>query len=168
MKKISASSLLRGTFRTGITLKGIGGLLETAGGVLLWFVSPAALSAMVGQLLERESERHPHNFIATHFLHLAHHVGHTDPMFASLYLLSHGVVKTVLVIALWFNRLWAYPVTIIVFGGFMVYQVYRYAHTHSFALLALTIFDAVVVGLTWSEYRDQQRMRARAGQPVAH
>jgi uncharacterized membrane protein len=84
-------------------------------------------------------------------------VGHFNSTFASLYLLSHGVVKTALVVALWFNKLWAYPLTIAVFGGFMAYQVYRYTYTHSFALMALTIFDAVVVGLTWLEYRDQKQ-----------
>ena len=159
---MKASSLLHGTFRTGITLKGIGGLMETAGGVLLWFISPAALSAMVRNLLEREEQRDPYDFIAAHFLHLARDIGHADPTFASLYLLSHGVVKTILVIALWFNKYWAYPLTIAVFGGFMAYQVYRYTHTHSFALLALTIFDAAVVWLTWHEYQAQKKKRARA------
>lgn len=153
--------LLHGTFRTGITLKGIGGLTETAGGVLLWFISPAELSRMVGDLLQSEHTRHPHNFIASHFLHLAQGISHADPVFASLYLLSHGVVKTALIVALWFNKLWAYPLTIAVFGAFMVYQVYRYTHTHSFALMVLTIFDAAVVWLTWMEYRSQMAVRAR-------
>jgi len=65
----------------------------------------------------------------------------------------------VLVVALWFNKLWAYPLTIVVFGGFMVYQVYRYTHTHSFALMMLTAFDAVVVWLTWQEWQLQQKKR---------
>jgi uncharacterized membrane protein len=162
---MKASTLLHDSFRTGITLKGIGGLFETAGGVLLWFVSPAALSMMVRNLLEREEQRHPYNIIASHFLHLAHDIGHADPTFASLYLLSHGLVKTILVIALWFNRYWAYPLTIAVFGGFMAYQVYRYTHTHSFALMALTIFDAAVVWLTWHEYQALRSKRAKAAKP---
>jgi uncharacterized membrane protein len=153
------SSLLHGTFRTGITLKGIGGLIETAGGVLLWFVTPAKLSAMVHALLEREYARHPYNVVAAHFLHMANHVGHFDPTFASLYLLAHGVVKTILVVALWFNKMWAYPLTIAVFGAFMAYQVYRYTETHGFALMVLTIFDAVIVWLTWHEYQDQKKKR---------
>jgi uncharacterized membrane protein len=166
MKMIA--SVLRGSFRTGITLKGIGSLLETAGGVLLWFVSPAALSSTVRGLLEREQERFPYDFVSSHFLHLANEIGRADPTFASLYLLSHGVVKTILIVALWFNKLWAYPVTIAVFGGFMAYQVYRYTHTHSFALMALTIFDAIVVLLTWFEYQEQRDIRKKASKPVGH
>jgi uncharacterized membrane protein len=160
MALMKGSSLLHGTFRTGITLKGIGGLMETAGGILIWFVGPARLAAFVQGLLEREEQRNPYDFISAHFLHLAHEIGKADPVFASLYLLSHGIVKTVLVIALWFNKLWAYPLTIVVFGGFMVYQVYRYTHTHSFALMMLTVFDAVVVWLTWQEWQLQQKKRA--------
>jgi len=160
--KLKLSSLLHGSFRTGITLKGIGGLTEIIGGVFLWFITPGELSQLVSGLLEEEHLRHPHNFLASHFLHLAQGISHADPVFASLYLLSHGLVKTVLIVALWFNKLWAYPLTIAVFGGFMVYQVFRYTHTHSFALMVLTIFDAVVVWLTWCEYRAQGAVRATA------
>jgi uncharacterized membrane protein len=160
--RLKLASLLHGSFRTGITLKGIGGLTETIGGILLWFITPAELSAIVSGLLEEEHLKHPHNFIASHFLHMAGGISHADPVFASLYLLSHGVVKTVLIVALWFNKLWAYPLTIAVFGAFMVYQVYRYTYTHSFALMALTIFDAAVVWLTWHEYRAQAAVRSRA------
>jgi uncharacterized membrane protein len=165
MPVMKGSSLLHGTFRTGITLKGIGGLIEAAGGVLIWFVGPARLAAFVQGLLEREEQRNPYDFISAHFLHLAHEIGRADPVFASLYLLSHGIVKTVLVIALWFNKLWAYPVTLVVFGGFMIYQMRRYTHTHSFALVMLTIFDAVVVWLTWQEWRVQRKAPEKTGAP---
>jgi len=163
------SSLLRGTFRTGISLKGLGGLTEVIGGVLLWFISPAELSRTVIGALRDEHLRHPHDVLASHFVHMASEIGKADPMFASLYLLSHGVVKVFLVAFLWFNKLWAYPLTIAVFGAFMVYQVYRYTHTHSFALMVLTIFDAAVVWLTWAEYRSQTAIRTarRAGAEAA-
>jgi uncharacterized membrane protein len=162
---MKGSSLLHGTFRTGITLKGIGGLMETAGGVMIWFLSPPRLAAIVQGLLQHEEQRNPHDFISAHFLHLAREIGNADPVFASLYLLSHGIVKTVLVVALWFNKLWAYPVTIFVFGAFMAYQVYRYTHTHSFALMMLTVFDAVVVWLTWQEWHEQKKKRRKNPAP---
>ena len=165
MAIMKASSWLHGTFRTGITLKGIGGLIEAAGGVLIWFIGPVRLAAIVQGLLEHEERRNPHDFISSHFLHLADEIGRADPVFASLYLLSHGIVKTVLVIALWFNKLWAYPVTLVVFGGFMIYQMFRYTHTHAFALVMLTIFDAVVVWLTWQEWRVQSKAREKSGSP---
>jgi len=145
--------LLHGTFRVGITLKGIDGLLETTAGVIL-LVKPSAL----------------HDFSLTlwtfgHFHHhgggqLAGRLAATDPVFASLYLLSHGLVKVALAVALWMNRLWAYPVAILVFGVFVIYQIYRLERIYSLGLLALTVFDVAIIWLTTAEYRDQKRLRS--------
>jgi uncharacterized membrane protein len=57
------------------------------------------------------------------------------------------------------NKLWAYPLTIGVFGAFAMYQVFRFTHTHSWALVILTIFDVLIILLTWNEYRHQEAMR---------
>jgi uncharacterized membrane protein len=74
-------------------------------------------------------------------------------LFGALYLLSHGVVKIVLVIEVLRNHLWAYMALIIVTGLFVVYQVYRIADSFSISLFLLTIFDLVIIYLTQKEYR---------------
>lgn len=147
--------LRRGTFRVGITLKAIDGLLESLAGLLL-LVDPDVLRKISLTL-----------WTYGHFHHL-HHSGSrvaeqlraTDPVFAAAYLLSHGAVKIVLAIALWMNRLWAYPLAIFVFGAFAVYQVFRLERAYSIGLLLLTISDAVIIWLTLLEYRDQKRLHA--------
>ena len=48
---------------------------------------------------------------------------------------------------------WAFPLAIAAFTAFVVYQFYRYSHTHSFWLLVLSATDIVVIILTWMEYR---------------
>lgn len=154
-----SKSLLRTTFHTGITIKGIDGMLETVSGVLLWLIKPSVLDRTLQTLLDHDLPRDPHDFIGMHLLHISQQLIHTNPVFASLYLLSHGLVKIVLAVALWLNGLWAYPVAIFVFGAFSVYQIYRYNHTHSPALLLLTIFDLAVIWLTWEEYRVQKSLR---------
>ena len=156
---MNAKSILRGSFRAGITMKGIDGLLEAIGGVLLWFIKPSAMSATLQVLCQHELSRDPHDFIAAHLLHISERLAHSDPLFASIYLFSHGLVKIVLAIVLWLDELWAYPVAIGVFGAFSVYQIYRYTHTHAIALLVLTVFDVAVVWLTWQEYRVQRSIR---------
>jgi uncharacterized membrane protein len=158
----SSRNLLHKTFETGITLKGLGGLLEVIGGIALWFITPGRLDLFVRGLLGGEAIRHPHNFVAVHFVHLSGKLAHADPTFASLYLLSHGLVKVALVIALMRNKLWAYPLTIGVFGAFMAYQTYRFTHTHSFALAMLTIFDGFIVWLTWREFAAQKAARQQS------
>jgi uncharacterized membrane protein len=156
---MNLKSLLRGTFRAGVTMKGIDGLLEAIGGVLLWFIKPAEMSRTLQALCQHELSRDPHDFIAAHLLHLSERLARGDPFFASLYLLSHGLVKVLLAVALWLNELWAYPLAIMVFSAFGVYQVYRYSHTHSIVLLVLTVSDAAIVWLTWAEYRVQKSAR---------
>jgi uncharacterized membrane protein len=155
-------TFLRDAFRTGITMKGIDGLLEAVGGVLLWFIRPESLSWTLQQLLQHELSRDPHDFIAAHLLHASEKLAHSDPLFASIYLLSHGLVKAMLSVVLWMNELWAYPLAIGVFSAFSVYQIYRFNHTHSTLLLLLTVFDVMIVFLTWEEYRaEKSRRRAR-------
>ena len=162
---MNLKSLLRGTFRAGVSMKGIDGLLEAVGGVLLWFIKPSEMSWTIQALCQHELSRDPHDFFAAHLLHVSERLAHGDPIFASIYLLSHGLVKVLLAIALWLDELWAYPLAIAIFSAFGVYQVYRYTHTHAIVLLALTVSDAAIVWLTWAEYRVQKSARgAQSGE----
>lgn len=131
------------------------------GGALLWFVKPAALSKIALDFLGYDLPLDPHDFIATHLFRATMHLANGSKHFASLYLVTHGLIKVVLVTALWFDALWAYPVTIFVFGVFSVYQVYRFTHTHSVALVLLTVFDVLIIWLTLREYRDQKWIRGK-------
>jgi len=154
-----ARSILHNSFRTGITLKGIDGILEIIGAVLIWFVEPAKLSEPVRLALVHELSRDPRDFVAAHLLHVTERLTSANRGFAIAFLLSHGLVKIIIVAALWMDQLWAYPLGIGVFSAFGVYQVYRWTHTHSLALVLLTIFDALVIYLTWAEYVMQKRAR---------
>ena len=157
----SFRSLVRQTFRAGITLKGIDGALETMGAALLWFVKPSELSETLRALCQHELSRDPDDWIAGHLLHATVKMAAANPGFASFFLLSHGLTKVALVLCLWMNKLWAYPLTIAVFGAFSIYQMYRYTHTHSPWLLALTILDVVLIYLTWEEYGQQKKAARR-------
>ena len=111
----------------------------------MWFVRPSSFSLAAETFWLQQLSYSRHNFIAVHMLHLSERLASSDPTFMLLYLLSHGLIKVVLAIALWLDELWAYPLAISVFGAFCVYQVYRYTHTHSESLLWLTVFDIAVV-----------------------
>ena len=95
--------------------------------------------------------------IARYLLHTANGLTGSAVIFGAAYLLLHGAVKVMLVIALLLNKLWAYPTMIIVLLIFIGYQLYRIALQPSAGLIALTVFDAVIVALTWREYRRQRR-----------
>ena len=139
-------------FRVGVILKGLDGVLEIAGGIALWLVSPGLILRWVGLLTQDEITRNRHDVIL-HHLRLA--VGHlvTGKHFLALYLLAHGMVKIFVVVALLKNRLWAYPVAIGVFSAFIAYQLYRFTLGGSAGLILLSAFDLIVIGLIWMEYR---------------
>ncbi len=146
-------------FRLGISLKGLHAVLEIVGGVALLLVSPAYVIELVELFTQDELREDPRDLIANTLLDAAQHLSLGGKLFGALYLLSHGVVKLVLVAALLRNRPWAYPAALAVFGAFIVYQLYRFSFTHSVGLVALTLFDLVVMWLIWREYRIQARRR---------
>lgn len=145
--------VLDDTFKISLTLKGLDGLLELAGGFVLLFLSPHAISSVAKALTEHELSQDPQDFIANHLLHFANHLSGGSTLFGALYLLSHGVVKILLVVAVLKNKLWAYPWMIGFIAIFAVYQIYRLAYRFSLGLLLLTLFDLFIIWLTAIEYR---------------
>jgi uncharacterized membrane protein len=101
--------LLDQTFEVGIILKGLDGLLEVIGGLLLLVVSPATIDRVVTSLTQHELSEDPHDFLATHLLKTTHGLTGSAVLFGAVYLLAHGLVKVILVAALLKNQLWAYP-----------------------------------------------------------
>jgi uncharacterized membrane protein len=140
-------------FEISILLKGAHALIECIGGLLLAFVSTSAIPRLVNALTQEELVEDPGDFVATHLLSLAHNYTVGTQHFYAFYLLSHGVIKMALVVGLLRNKLWAYPASLVVLGVFIVYQLYRFSYTGGLGLIVLTVFDVLVMGLIWHEYR---------------
>jgi uncharacterized membrane protein len=140
-------------FEISVLLKGAHALVECIGGLVLAFISTSAITNLVNALTQDELLEDPNDFVATHLLRLAQNFTVSTQHFYAFYLLSHGVIKVFLVIGLLRNKLWAYPVSLVVLGLFIVYQLYRFSYTHGFGLIVLTVFDVIVMGLIWHEYR---------------
>ena len=150
------------TFDIALVLKGLDGLLELVGGVLLLVVSPATINRLAERLTQHELSQDPHDFIAHRLLRLTANLHHTQT-FGAVYLLTHGLVKLVIVVGLFRREHWAYYVAFVFLGGFVVYQVYRMTYAPSIGLALLTLFDVLIIWLTWREYRAkraEQRVRA--------
>jgi uncharacterized membrane protein len=158
--KLTRSSLLDRIFDISLILKGLDGLLELVGGVLLLLVSPARLTSIVMLLTQHELSQDPKDFIATHLLAYAHTLSTAVTLFAATYLLVHGIVKVVLVVSLLKEQLWAYPWMIGFLVIFILYQMYRIILHVSVGLIALTLFDCFIVLLTVLEYRKHLQQRS--------
>lgn len=153
LPRMTKSSLREIVFRFGVWLKGLDGALEIAGGLAIWSVSPGWILRVVRSLTQDEIAEDPHDLVANYLRHAASHLSLSSEHFMAIYLFGHGVVKLFVVVALLRNKLWAYPVSMLVFVGFIVYQVYRFSIAPSAGLVALTIFDLVVIWIIWLEYR---------------
>ena len=147
------SRIVHVLFDIGIIAKGIDGVLETIGGVLLFLVSPTQIHSIIAVLTQHELSEDPHDLVANYLLNSTRDLSIGATVFAATYLLWHGIVKIGLVAALLLRRRWAYPCAIVAFSLFLVYQLYRYSHTHAPELLVLSVVDVLVIGLTWLEYK---------------
>lgn len=161
---MTGSRFLEGTFRVTVILKGIDGVLEVIGGALLLFLTPARMNAVVHLLTQHELSEDPHDAVANLLVGWGHHLSGSATLFGAIYLLSHGLVKVVLVWAVLRNKLWAYPWMLAFLVAFIGYQVYRMAVHFTWGMFALTVFDVLIVALTVREWRIQRRVHA---EPVA-
>lgn len=126
-------------FEVGIILKGLNGLVELVGGILMLVFSPSAVRQFIVTVSHRP------DFAAK----LSSH----DERFAAIYLLSHGIIKGVLVYGLLKEQMWAFPWAIAIFAAFGVYQIIHYVVQPSIWMIILTVLDVFVILLTIAEWR---------------
>jgi uncharacterized membrane protein len=145
--------ILHRIFEIGIWIKGVDGVLEMIGGFLLLVVTNAAINRLVMALTQHELVEDPHDWIAAALRQAAAQLSSNTKLFGGVYLIAHGLAKLVLVAGLLRGKLWAYPAAIGFLCLFVAYQLYRISYRPSPALALLTLFDIVIVVLTWREYR---------------
>ena len=137
-------------FAVGVTLKALHALFELALGAAILAVSPVAVSDYFVRLALQLQSGGSAAFLVNFLLDLARAVQRGGQHFAGIYLIVVGLINVVLAIGLLTGALWSYPAALALL---MSYQMYRYTHTHAVALIALTLFDAIVWFLIWQEYR---------------
>ncbi len=73
--------------------------------------------------------------------------------FVACYFIFWGIVDVVLSTSLIKHKLWAFPASFVVMGGFIVYEIFRFMHTQSRILLAVILIDSIILRLIWREYK---------------
>jgi len=144
-------------FYVGIILKGLNAIIEILLGITLFFSSHYA--GFLQTLIQSELVEDPTDFFARHADQLSSYLTPHIAFYAGLYLVSHGIVKGFIIWGLLRGKLWAYPAGLAVFALFIAYQVVKWFDTHSWVLLALTVFDLLIMWLIWHEYRRAERLR---------
>lgn len=152
VNRLRPSGWLDWTFEIFLILKGLDGLLEIAAGMVLLLTPSQTLSNWLDRLTAPELAEDPHDFLASYLLTAGEKFLSGSLLFAALYLLSHGIVKVVLVGAVLKDRLWAYPWMMAFLAVFIGYQAWLLIVHATPGLVALTAFDCVMLWLTWREY----------------
>jgi len=149
-------------FLAGIAFKAAVGALQLIAGIALLAIDQQTLAAWVAHLTTPELIEEPGSHIAAWANSTVADLGAGSRTFVTIYLISHGVIKLGLIWAMLRRQMWAYPWSMWAFGGFIAYQLYRFAFTHSMMLIVLSVLDAIVVYLIWHEYRTRKAIRYAA------
>src|SRR5271155_1110487 len=98
-------------------------MLECIGGVLVWFIKPTSMNGVARFMSMHDLPGKYDEMLIANLLPTTQMLANGGNDFRSIYLITHGLSQVVLVVALWMNKLWAYPVTMFVFAVFCVYQM---------------------------------------------
>lgn len=145
--------LIQKLFNLSIFLKGVFAFLELISGILLFFVTSDLLLKFIYYLFGHELIQDPTDFLVNALLNLFSNFPSSIKLFFVIYLLTHGIIKLGLIVALWKEKLWAYPLSEIIFSLFIIYQIYRYFQYPSAFLILLSVLDVFVIILIYLEFQ---------------
>jgi uncharacterized membrane protein len=146
------STVLDRVFEGGLVLKGVSGVAEFLGGLLLLLTSPGAIHGFLVFLTQKEISEDPTDKIATFLLDSTAHIDTGAKAFAVAYLWVHAAIKLTAVIGILRNKAWAYPFSLIALGALTAYQVVSLVVRFSVGMFALTVFDVFILFLIRREY----------------
>ena len=157
MAKLCAQRFWHQLFRYGIFVKGFLGIWEIMLGSALLFAGNKMFFTLTMFLSQHELKEDPEDIIVSFLDQASQHILFDAKLFATIYILAHGILNIFLAIQLYRNRYWAYVAAITVMVSFVLYQVYRIGVHHSFVLVAVTLLDIFFIFLTWREYMYQKK-----------
>lgn len=154
------NELLHGLYKISVIVKGVDGILEVAGGILLIFFSPLTITRSILFFAHHELVEDPRHPLINYLYQIASGLSLQRRQFYSLLFLSHGAVKLVMVSGLMRNKMWAYPATMVIFTAFVFYQTFEMYFSPSILLVAITVIDIFVVLLIGREYQTRKEARS--------
>lgn len=115
-------------------------------------VSDIFYTVLHNDLVERHGD-----FLAQLLRPILDHMSFTVTYFLAIYLIFWGSIDIVLSFNLLRHKMWAYSSSMYMISAFMLYEVYRFFHTHSFLLAYIIFFDFFVMWLIKKEFQRHRR-----------
>ena len=140
-------------FEASLALKTLFAAGEMALGLAVWLVPSGQIADLTRRLTAHELTEDPTDRLAHLAMSLSAGITGSGQAFWAAYLVSHAAIKLAVLAGLYLRIRWAYPVAMVVLAGFAAYQMHRWTLSHAPSMIALTVFDLLVIALTWREYR---------------
>ena len=144
-------------FRWGVFAKLAISVGEIVAGVALSFITYATIQRAIFFFVGNEIAETPRDIFWEYLARSFHNATVAPESFWAFLFISHGVVKLFLAWGLWREKLWSFPLSAVIFTGFVIYQLYQLTYLNSGFLWLITVFDVVLIVLIMHEYRRRKR-----------
>lgn len=143
--KQRVKKILDRVFNLTIFIKGVDGILDMAAALTILVMGSDAITSITTLLVREELLEDPQDFVANYLLEASQNLLPDTQSFIILYLSIHGLIKIAIALAIYSKNHRLHKIAEVVLGVFIVYQLYRFGHTHSLTLLALTLVDVMII-----------------------
>jgi len=151
--------IIEKSFDVVLLLKSIFAIVEIIGGIAMFFMTPERVNNVIHWFSKSELHEVPNDFFINLIVNFGHHFTTGTQYLAAIYLLSHGLIKIITLFLLWRKILWSYPLSVVVFLGFIIYQLNEFATRHSIFMIIVSIVDVIMIVLTILEYRNLKHQK---------
>jgi uncharacterized membrane protein len=148
-------------FYAGLVVKTINALIEIIGGCLMILINHARLNQFIWLVALNELHEDPKDLFMNIITSAGQNLSINAQHSIAIYLLLNGITKFSVIVLLWRQKIWAYPLEVVLVGLFVIYETYSYLHSHSWFMLLLVIFDLAVIVLVLLEYKRLKKEKAK-------
>ncbi|MFT7644650.1 MAG: putative membrane protein [Candidatus Paceibacteria bacterium] len=158
LAKMANEKIKSGLFQIGMLWRILYATLRLVIGFALLKLIDVPITDLLYKFTGSDLAENPSNFLFTTINALleAHPISIT--YFLAGYLIFWGTIEIVLSVSLLKHKLWAFPVSLWLIGGFMLYIIYRYTHTNSPILIGVFCIDLIIFWLVKSEYNKMKNV----------
>lgn len=148
-------------FDLGLIIKGLNGLLECIGGVILFSISSESITNALKYIFQYELVQDPADFLVNYLLNISQNLSLGGQSFWAAYLLVHGIVKLGIVACLLHKKSWSYILGGSVLSILVIYEILKFTQTHSVFLFLIAFIDITLIILLMFEYKRLPSKRSK-------
>ena len=154
------SKMIDTFFRLGMYWRIIYGTLRLIVGVALLRLVGSSSADIFRRVVGRELLEDPGDPLLRIVRPFMHHFSFSITYFIAAYLIFWGIIDIALSVSLLNKKLWAFPLGMGLIAIFVLYEIYRFLHTHSTFLLVVIVVDLAIIWVIRGEYRKLLQARS--------